>query len=85
MITKKQFCEIIIENFCRDNNTQVNDGLVTQSSKVAVAMEYLGLIESEEMKEFASERGGILFLKFDEKTGKTDFLTVREMINLLPE
>ena len=69
MITKKQFCEIQINKFCRENNTTkdvLGDGWIYNSSTLAVCMEYLDMLKSLEAKELC-------------------VLSVREFLDLLPE
>ena len=90
MITKTQFCQHIVDKFCCDNRLKPEhlcEDFITQSSSLAVAMEHLGLIKTPELQQYASERAGI-FIAFSSKplTEKgIDILTVREMIDLLPE
>lgn len=88
MITKKQFCKHIINEFIRDyelSSFELNDGYILQSSSLAVAMEYLNLIKDKKMKEYASNRGGtfISYMDFDNK--EFGILSTRELLNLLPE
>ena len=56
-------------------------------SKLAVAMEYLGLLKSDEAKGYAASRGGSLdsvaLYYFSERGVKT--LDFREIFNLLPD
>jgi len=89
MITKKQFCEIVVDDFCRSNNlespTMLNDSHIAQSSSLAVCMEHLGLIKSEVGKEYASSRGGILYTHVNFKTKDVNILSTRELLDLLPE
>lgn len=91
MITKKQFAEKVISDFLKEQKIkEFNESLVLQSSLVAVAAEYLGLIESQEMKEYASSIAGTLILLdkwaiYSSKRPLVNILTVREMLDLLPE
>ena len=90
MLTKKEFCEATvreemasmgIENFEDAHNH------IYASSTLAVCLEYLGVLTPEE-KEYSSTRGGV-FSTFEVWEGKqfkdVKFLTVREIISLLPE
>lgn len=71
MLTKKELCQVILE--------RNPDTTIFQSSCVAVASAYLGLLTEDE-KSYASQRGGILF---SHENGKC--LTLREVLELLPE
>ena len=88
MITKSMFCEHIIREFCKSNNIKrkhISEDLITQSSKLAVAMEYLGLIKTPDLQEYAKSRAGILVTLMPDNPGEIHMLTVREMLDLLPE
>ena len=91
MITKKQFAEKVISDFLKEQKIkEFNEALILQSSSVAVAAEYLGLIKSKVMKEYAASRGGTFIMVGGQSnylTGQssTGILTVREMLDLLPE
>jgi len=88
MITKKQFCEIQINKFCRENNTTENalgDGWIYNSSTLAVCMEYLNMLKSDEAKEHAQFKDGVLFMCWDKEKSETCILSVREFLDLLPE
>jgi hypothetical protein len=79
MITKKQFCEIIIKKLHNPRH-EIMDSSVYESPNIAVCMECLGMIKSDEAKNYASQVSGI-FLTAD----NDNILTIREMINILPE
>jgi len=88
MITKKQFCEIQINKFCRENNTTkdvLGDGWVYNSATLAVCMEYLNMLKYDEAKEHAQSRDGVLFMCWDNEKSETSTLSVREFLDLLPE
>lgn len=85
MITKKQFCQMIIEDYCRDCGVNISDSLVTESSTLAVCMEYLGLIKESWAKDYAQTRGGILYTYWDKDKSEACILSTREFIDLLPE
>lgn len=83
MMTKQQFANSIIDVYRFENNLGPLDPLeahVLRSSKVAVAMEYLGLLKDVELKDYASHRDGIITT---DQEGNV--LTVREVLNFLPE
>lgn len=79
MLTKKEYCESILEDYAINVGREINESDIYQSSSVAVAMEFLGLLETEEAKEYASSRAGTMLL-----TNKGKVLTVRELIAMLP-
>lgn len=88
MMTKRQLCKAVLESFCLTGNIrvpfdQVNwDSFALQSSRVAVAASYLGLL-SKEMDAYAAHRGGVLYITRDGE--ENAILTFRELLELLPE
>ena len=78
MITKKQFCEAILREKCNPAH-EIMDSSVYTSDSIAVCMEYLELIKSEEAKVYALKCNGVFMMARD------NFLTTREMISMLPE
>lgn len=88
MITKKQFCEIKIKEYCKDNNISIDEleeGMCFTSSTLAVCMEYLGLLKDNSIKEYVASRGGTMYVYGNRETGEVAILSIREFINLLPE
>lgn len=85
MISKEQFCKILIKKFERSEGRFPTEHDITSSSCLAVAMEYLGLLKTPMYTQYASERGGTLYAYTDEEKRGMRFLTVRELIDLLPE
>lgn len=88
MISKKQYCELVIEDFCRSegiNRDELKEGDVFKSSCLGVAMEYLGLIKDREILEYVDSRGGILdtYVNAEEKIINT--FSLRDMLSLLPD
>lgn len=88
MISKKQYCELVIEDFCNSeviNREQLTEGYIYQSSCLGVAMEYLGLIKDPSNLEYVATRGGVLdtYVNADEKV--INVLSIRDMLSLLPE
>lgn len=86
MLTKREACLAVIGDFCveqRIGPEDLTDKHILTSSKLAVAMEYLGLIEEEDMKAFAAGRSGMILFHFADEDMKT--LTFRELLDLLPE
>ena len=88
MISKKDFCLSVLGDYCRDNNKEIEDlgsGDILESSNVAVAMEYLGMIETQDMKSYAGSRNGLCAKYLNVKEKYFAQLTMREAIDLLPE
>ncbi len=85
-ITKKQLCEAVIKNFLEEEKmvlSELKSSDVLTSSKLAVAMEYMELIEDDDMKNFASQKEGIIFFgaAFNDESVS---LSLREVLNLEP-
>lgn len=77
-----------IQQFCSQKGINVKDvteNMIYESSSLAVAMEYLGMLTSETNKLYARNRDGVSLLYFDDDIKETAFLSVREILNLLPE
>lgn len=85
MISKDQFCKVLIQKFERTNGRKADESDITQSSNLAVAMEHLGLLHSKTYVDYAAERAGVLYLYCDEEKHGVSMLTVREVIDMLPE
>jgi len=86
MLTKKEMCELIIDEF-KDKNPDIDKVLphhIFQSSCLAVAMEYLGLLDDNpELKEYSKYRAGVIFTYVRGK--KVKFLSLREILEFLPD
>lgn len=82
MITKKQFCEHIIAEWCDSHGMQnpPEETYITQSSSLGVAMEHLGLIKDQAMLKYIQDRAGIYLL-----TKNGGHLSTRELLEMLPE
>lgn len=83
MITKKDYCKYVLEEFARKEGidvTDIRDMHILSSSNLGIAMEYLGLIQDEEMKEFVKSRVSSMIVTL---TGK--HLSAREFLSLIPE
>jgi hypothetical protein len=84
MLTKKQACKSIVEEFLdHAGYVEIEESHAMQSSSLAVAMEYLGLLTSKEMKDYASTRAGLFMCANDGEEVKV--LTTREFLALLPD
>ena len=90
MLTKKEFAESIVEDFCLEDGIAREDAhtRICASSRLAVALEFLGEL-SEEEKEYSSQRAGAEYRKTilndDGTFNDLHFLTTREMLQLLPD
>lgn len=91
MMTKTQFANKIIDDFCRDeglNRSKVtNWGIhVFKSSRLAVALEFLNMI-NEDDKIYSKSRGGIEYIcAYDrDNNGYVPILSTRELLDLLPD
>lgn len=88
MITKTQFCNYLVEQYRKDNSIHdvehIHEMMCYSSSCLAVALEYLKKIESPEIKAYAASRDGLYITTPNDNNG-IDILTVREVLNMLPE
>lgn len=90
MLTKREFAESIVENFCLDEKIERQDAhtKIFASSRLAVALEFLGELTEKEM-EYSRMRGGVeqqkVVLNPDGTFKEMHFLTTREMLELLPD
>lgn len=90
MITKKMLCESLLKNYANDNDISLEELLSTiharihMSSILAVSADFLGLITETRDKNYCQERDGILFIYYDTESKLTYTLTVRELLELLP-
>lgn len=92
MLSKKEYCEGLVRSQLSHINPEISrkdaHHYIYQSSTLAVALEYLGELSPEE-KEYSSGRAGTVtrYLETDENGKFKDlhFLTVRELIDLLPD
>jgi hypothetical protein len=75
-MTKNELCQIIVNNHFSDTE-------ITSSSTLAVAMGHLGLIKSQEMRDYAASRGGIVFSGFTDEGYK--IFSFRELLSYLPD
>lgn len=90
MLTKREFAESIVRNFCEEEGIRREDAHkhIYKSSRAAVALEFLGELSGIE-KTYSSTRGGTeyRFIVFDENGKYEDLhiLSTRELLSLLPE
>lgn len=85
MLTRKQYAEYHIDVFCKAEGiepSELTDVHCYMSSCLAVSMEFLGMIKSQDTKNYTSGRAGLFITSFAEK--QPIHLTAREMLSLLP-
>ena len=94
MITKKEYAQSIVDNFLDINCLrEFREELITRSAALAVAAEYLGLLDTEEMVQYAGKvdslfmriGGGDSLLYGSDVEQEVKTITIREMLKLLPE
>ena len=89
--SKRAYCELILQNYCENeglNREEINESDIYNSSAVAVAMEYLGLIETDLGKGYAASRDGSEKSWIDQSNPediKYYQFSTRELLALLPE
>ena len=100
-VTKKKFAESIIYQFLMDEenkdpkdidiNRDFSPAMITKSSSIAVAAEYLGLLNNDpEYLEYAKSRGGSAFQIFGKEEGEDkvsliSIISTRDILSLFPE
>jgi len=88
MISKKQYCELVIEDFCRSeeiDREDLKEGDIYKNSCLGVAMEHLGLIKNPSNLEYVASRGGVLDIYVNAEEKVINVLSVRDMLSLLPD
>ena len=88
MLTKEQFAKSIVQNFeinISEDNKPFKESDVMKSSSLAVAAEFLGLLKTQEYKDYAASRAGTIAMYWDSTTKQTYFLSVRDVLSLLPD
>lgn len=86
-VTKTDFCWMLIERFLAEEKLEfdeITDGHISRSSSLGIAMEYLGMIDDSEMKEYIKHRSGCWDLLVSED-GNHYVVTIRDMLNSLPD
>lgn len=92
MITKKDFCEAILKEYIneemglKDNSdlSIISELAIYNSSKVAIAMEYLGLLKEEANINYAQSRSGNFIIHLDGHSRPT-VITYRDILDSLPK
>jgi len=85
MMTKTQFAKKIVEGFCKDVDYRtITDWspYICMSSRLAVALEFLGLIPKDS---YTESRGGIEMVYYDKENNESAILSTRELLSLLPD
>ena len=88
MMTKREACLAKIEEYCKKNEIRPGDLVdkdVYYSSSLGIAMEYLGMIKTNEAKEYIANRGGHFMMWWDPDSESAKSISFREFIKLLPE
>lgn len=86
-MTASQFCTALLKQYAAKKGlSHIQTANMYESSSVAVAMEYLGLLDDPKDRAYAAERSGILYHYIAELPDPAQsFLTVRDMIRLLED
>lgn len=104
MITKMQFAKHIVENFAKhvkgfedfnydDDFDKVKEFVneIGTSSSLAVALNFLGVLENENDKDYSNSRSGTFIMRIDTRKNRPQneemcqFLSVSEMLEILPD
>lgn len=90
MMTKTQFANMIVDRFCVENGIDRNSVVswgeyAYRSSRLAVALEFLGML-TEKQKKYSNNRGGTEFVWYENKGDiDTPVLSTREILEMLPD
>lgn len=88
-MTKNEFALSLVLSFANSNKMDVNnvkEGHIFQSSVLAVAMEQLGMLQSEQNKKYAASRDGILYQNIVRQGDfRVETISVRDVLALLPD
>ena len=87
MLSKKEFAESEIHKFAESAGLKVSD--LTQddiigNTHLAVAMEYLGQIEADELKEYATRADWSFYNTYNPENKTQKHITARDLLKLLP-
>lgn len=85
MMTKNQFCKMLIRNFEKTEGHKATESDIVCSSSLGVAMDHLGMIKNRDDSDYVSSRGGICYVYWDEEKQGTAILTTRELLDFLPD
>jgi hypothetical protein len=86
MMSKRQFAKMILNTFCECNGVTPENAhcYIASSSKLSVALEYLGMLDDKELR-YSKQRGGAEFTYFGSKEDSPAILTAREIMSFLPD
>ena len=93
MMTRRQLCLAVAGDFLSGEDgkalgisepADIPETCILQSSHLAVAMEYLGLLHDPELVDYARHRGGVEYMYVNDKEDQGS-LTLRDILELLPE
>jgi hypothetical protein len=91
MLTKRQFAQVILDEFLtikrgpnRYKRRPWKDSMALQSTCAGKAALFLGLVKDPGIIDYLQQRGGTLYFTSDDH-GNSFFLTMDEMLGLLPE
>lgn len=82
-MTRKEKCLEVLRKYCKNKGIkyeELSDDDCLKSSSVGIAMEYLGLIKSQEIMNYVSLRNGIVSIEENLKIN-----TFRDLLDSLPE
>lgn len=91
MMTKEQFCRMIIAREKGVDHNRSDESLVPMiysSTSLGIALETLGVITPEKYPteyEYLQSRGGVLYAYFDRKDEEVYQISMRELLDLLPD
>ena len=95
LMTKKMFCKSIISEFKHDRNLQFSNmtdeqliPYIFESTRLGIALVELGILTKEKYPaeyDYISQRGGIIFTHYSHEDKDTYFITVRDILAMLPD
>ena len=91
MMTKKQFCRMVLENNKHELGVKTDKELIPHvfsSTSLGIALEFLGVITNEshpDICEYLASRGGVLYGYYDTELQDVKQLSFRELLSLLPD
>lgn len=91
MMTKTQYAKVLIREFCNevglpeDTDPAALVGRIYSSSTLAVALETLGVLKTNDDKMYAASRGSTFATYVDYEAKEVAILSNREIIDMLPD
>ena len=77
-MTKKQYCQTIIDKFVAEYQRMPTDGDIGISTTLAISMEVLGMLKTDAAKQYTEVRDGIKTV-----TERGEIITFRDFLNTL--